>query len=111
MCYPGSGVVLDCFLIFAVFLNLSMFYNPRAWLLCSNCVSAVMWLPLVWVFSSGCLGLVVDCGIYWSYSFVLFSHQISPYIGGCLLISCLPGKASRTLIDRLAERFNMSSQN
>ena len=33
--------------------------------------------------------------------------------GLCLLISSLPGKALRTLVDiaRLAERFNMRSQN
>ena len=33
-------------------------------------------------------------------------------IGQCLLISSLPGKALRTLVDiaRLAERFNMRSQ-
>ena len=33
-------------------------------------------------------------------------------LGECLLISSLPGKALRTLVDiaRLAERFNMRSQ-
>ena len=33
-------------------------------------------------------------------------------LGECLLISSLPGKAVRTLVDiaRLAERFNMRSQ-
>ena len=33
-------------------------------------------------------------------------------IGECLLISSLPGKALRTLVDmaRLAERFNIGSQ-
>ena len=33
-------------------------------------------------------------------------------LGECILISSLPGKAFRTLVDivRLAERFNMHSQ-
>ena len=37
---------------------------------------------------------------------------IERILGECLLISSLPGKALRTLVDiaRLAERFNMHSQ-
>ena len=37
---------------------------------------------------------------------------IKRILGECLLISSLPGKALRTLVDiaRLAERFNMRSQ-
>ena len=37
---------------------------------------------------------------------------IKRILGECLLISSLPGKAFRTLVDiaRLAERFNMRSQ-
>ena len=38
--------------------------------------------------------------------------KIKRILGECLLISSLPGKALRTLVDiaRLAERFNMRSQ-
>ena len=38
--------------------------------------------------------------------------QIQRILGECLLISSLPGKALRTLVDiaRLAEQFNMRSQ-
>ena len=37
---------------------------------------------------------------------------IKRILGECLLLSSLPGKALRTLVDiaRLAERFNMQSQ-
>ena len=40
------------------------------------------------------------------------NQTIKQKLGECLLISSLPGKALRTLIDiaRLAERFNMRSQ-
>ena len=39
-------------------------------------------------------------------------HSILRILGECLLISSLPGKALRTLVDiaRLAERFNKRSQ-
>ena len=39
-------------------------------------------------------------------------HNIYRILGECLLISSLPGKALRKLVDiaRLAEQFNMCSQ-
>ena len=41
-----------------------------------------------------------------------YNMYIENTLGECLLISSLPGKALRTLVDiaRLAERFNMRSQ-
>ena len=57
------------------------------------------------------------CDLMWMGSLIktnaeLIVHSIKRILGECLLISSLPGKALRTLVDiaRLAERFNMRSQ-
>ena len=44
--------------------------------------------------------------------FLVHMSKTKRILGECLLISSLPGKALRTLVDiaRLAERFNMRSQ-
>ena len=49
--------------------------------------------------------LLAKVVLYWR-------NSIKNILGECLLISSLPGKALRTLVDiaRLAERFNMRSQ-
>ena len=43
---------------------------------------------------------------------IKFIIAVKGILGECLLISSLPGKALRTLVDiaRLAERFNMRSK-
>ena len=43
---------------------------------------------------------------------IISAHYKKRILGECLLISSLPGKVLRTLVDiaRLAERFNMRSQ-
>ena len=46
------------------------------------------------------------------YAFIIKGWDILRILGECLLISSLPGKSLRMLVDtaRLAERFNMHSQ-
>ena len=62
----------------------------------------------LWIYFLGEGGDIVN-GLFLG---VISEHSRAFLLGECLLISSLPGKASRTLVDiaRLAERFNMRSR-